>query len=301
MSAPVALQIFVGLLLFAAVFIPLERVLPAHPMPALRRGWSTDVLYYITGCFIGRLSDSISFTGVILLRPLIPRLFHFDAAGQPAWLQFLELVIVADFSAYWFHRVLHRNRFLWKFHRVHHSSEHMDWLANVRLHPIDKFAGDCFQFIPLMCIGFSSAALLTYTIFLGFQGFLNHANVRLNYGPLRWVVASPQFHHWHHCRDPSAYDRNFAPHLVVFDLLFGTAKIPAARVMPDRYGVYDEVPADFWGQMLHPFAKASAVSEAKSSIAGTAETKIALGGGSFSGWPQPRFDPPVDQRPLVTR
>ena len=78
---------------------------------------------------------------------------------------------------------------------------------------------------------------------------------------LRWVIASPQFHHWHHCRDPSAYDRNFAPHLVVFDFLFGTAKIPPARVMPDCYGAHDVVPADFWGQMLHPSAKTAAVLE----------------------------------------
>ena len=131
----------------------------------------------------------------------------------------------------------------------------MDWLANVRLHPVDKFLGDCFQFIPILCAGFSDLALLVYTIILGFQGFLNHSNIRLNYGPLRWVATSPQFHHWHHCREPEAYNKNFAPHLVVFDLLFGTAYIPPPRVMPEDYGVYEHVPAGFFAQMLYPFRR----------------------------------------------
>jgi len=49
--------------------------------------------------------------------------------------------------------------------------------------------------------------------------FLNHANVRVNLGPLRWLIAGPDFHQWHHCENPAAYNRNFSPHLVIFDRL----------------------------------------------------------------------------------
>jgi len=59
----------------------------------------------------------------------------------------------------------------------------MDWLANVRLHPIDKTLGDCFQFIPIFLLGISSAPILAYTILLGFQGFFNHSNIKVNFGP----------------------------------------------------------------------------------------------------------------------
>lgn len=98
--------------------------------------------------------------------------------------------------------------------------------------------------------------LVAYTIFLGFQGFLNHSNVRINFGPLRWIIAGPEFHHWHHCNDPDAYNKNFAPHLVVFDLLFGTAYFPPDRSTPERYGIPEAVPAGFWAQITSPLRRA---------------------------------------------
>jgi sterol desaturase/sphingolipid hydroxylase (fatty acid hydroxylase superfamily) len=252
MSPPIHLEIVFGFLVFALVFVPLERLLPTRRQPALRAGWRMDIAYYVLGCFVGHLSDATSVAAMLLIRHgmgLSPGL----AASQPGWLQFLEILFLADFLAYWFHRALHRNPFLWRFHRVHHGSRHMDWLANVRLHPVDKIMGDCFQFVPIFCLGFASGPLLAYTIFLGFQGFLNHSNVRLNFGPLRWVFASPEFHHWHHCDLRESYDRNFSPHFVICDRLFGTALIPAQPSLPESYGVDEPVPDDFLGQLMHPF------------------------------------------------
>jgi sterol desaturase/sphingolipid hydroxylase (fatty acid hydroxylase superfamily) len=148
---------------------------------------------------------------------------------------------------------MHASPWLWRFHRIHHSPQQMDWLVNVRAHPVDKILSDCFQFLPVLCLGFAAMPLLAYTALLGFQGFLNHSNIRVDYGPLRWLIASPQFHHWHHCDRPESYNRNFATHLVVFDLLFRTALIPPSKVMPTTYGVTDKVPEGFLGQLVHPF------------------------------------------------
>ena len=253
MSAPVSLELFVGLLLFAIVFAPLERCFPIHRQRALRPGWGTDIIYYAAGCFIGHLSDAMSLSAMLLIRQATHLDFGHLAASQPFWLQFIQIVLMADFLGYLFHRALHQVPLLWRLHRVHHTSERMDWLANVRLHPLDKILGDCFQFIPIFLMGFSTTPMIAYTIFLGFQGFLNHSNVNVNFGPLRWVFASPVFHHWHHCNDPKHYNQNFAPHLAIFDLLFRTAYIPAGNVMPERYGVPDELPEDFLGQMISPF------------------------------------------------
>lgn len=253
MSAPISFEIVFGLFLFAVVFVPLEHLFPIRRQKPLRSGWKVDLVYYVVGCFVGHLSDAISMGAMLWLRQKAGLSFQSAAAGQPAWLQFSEILVMADFLAYLFHRSLHRNPCLWRFHRVHHSSRRMDWLANVHLHPVDKLMGDCFQFVPIFCVGFATAPLLAYTIFLGFQGFLNHSNIRVNYGPFRWIIASPQFHHWHHCNHPEAYNKNFAPHLVIFDLLFGTAYIPPAHVMPTLYGVPDPVPDSFSGQMMYPF------------------------------------------------
>ena len=255
MSAPVALQVFLGLVMFACVFVPLERCFPRRRQPALRLGWATDIAYYVSGCFVGNLSDAMSAGAMLLLRSATGLKIGNLGVAQPDWIQFLEILVVADFLAYVFHRSLHTFAWLWRWHRVHHSSRHMDWLANVRLHPVDKLLGDCFQFIPIFSFGFGSGPLLAYTIFLGFQGFLNHSNINLNYGPLRWIIASPQFHHWHHSIDPKLYNKNFSPHLIVFDFLFGTLYLPPDRSVPANYGVPDQVPQDFWGQIIFPLRR----------------------------------------------
>jgi sterol desaturase/sphingolipid hydroxylase (fatty acid hydroxylase superfamily) len=263
MSAPVSWEIFFGFIIFALVFAPLERCFPFHRQSAFRPGWTTDVFYYVVGCFVGHLSDTASLGVLLIIRRLSGLNFEGVAATQPGCLQFFEILIIADFLAYLYHRALHRNAYLWRLHRVHHSSEQMDWLANVRLHPLDKLGGDCFQFVPIFCLGFAEGPLLAYTIFLGFQGFLNHSNIKLNYGPLRWVIASPQFHHWHHCDDPKAYDKNFSPHLVIFDLLFGTIYLPPDASVPDKYGVPDPVPDGFWRQMIYPLQRTTRETDAE--------------------------------------
>jgi sterol desaturase/sphingolipid hydroxylase (fatty acid hydroxylase superfamily) len=253
MSAPVSLEIFAGFALFALVFAPLERWFPTRRQSPFRNGWSVDVAYYVLGCFIGHGSDAITLGGALLIREGLGLGSGHWAAAQPGWLQFIEILLIADFLAYWYHRSLHRIPLLWRLHRVHHTSEHMDWLANVRLHPLDKVSGDCFQFIPIFFIGFSNGPLLAYTIFLGFQGFLNHSNVKLDYGPLRRIVSSPLFHHWHHSNDPRFYDKNFSPHFVLWDRLFGTFYLPPTSERPQSYGVPEPLPESLWGHLISPF------------------------------------------------
>ena len=128
-------------------------------------------------------------------------------------------------------------------------------MSNVRVHPVDKILSDCLQAVPVFWLGFSTTPLLAFTIFLGVQGFLNHANLRAHYGPLRWIVVSPQFHHWHHSNDSNSHNKNFAPHLVLFDLLFGTARLPPSNAMPTTYGVTEQIPESFLKQLAHPFRR----------------------------------------------
>ena len=254
-STPVYLQIIIGFVLFAVIFVTLEHKLPLKRQKIFRRGWSTDVKYFVAGCLAGQFSTAASIAIIVFVRQITGLRYPQIASHQPGWLQFLEILLLFDFLGYVFHRAMHKFPWLWRFHCIHHSSQEMDWLVNVRVHPVDKILSDCFQVIPTLMLGFSPVPLLAFTAFLGVQGFLIHSNLRLNYGPLRWIVVGPQFHHWHHSNDTRAYDRNFAPHLVVFDLLFGTARLPPSDAMPSSYGVADEVPEGFLSQLIHPFRR----------------------------------------------
>ena len=81
-----------------------------------------------------------------------------------------------------------------------------------------------------------------------------HANLKWTYGPLRYVVASPAFHRWHHTCAEEGRDKNFAGFLPVWDLLFGTFFMPKGR-QPAMFGVAEPVPGGLLGQLVYPFRR----------------------------------------------
>ena len=108
------------------------------------------------------------------------------------------------------------------------------------------------SFVPLFVMGFSELAILAYVILVSFHAVMIHANVRFRFGWLRWVFATPEYHHWHHTAERDALDRNFAVHLPVIDRIFGTAHLPGR--WPERYGIEgDPVPTGWLAQLVYPF------------------------------------------------
>ena len=106
---------------------------------------------------------------------------------------------------------------------------------------------------PIYLLGFGKEVIDAYIVIVGFQAVFNHANVSVRLGPLRYVIVTPNFHHWHHAQDDEAIDRNYAAHFAFLDHLFGTA-VQSDRAWPERYGVVgDYVPNGYLKQLLFPF------------------------------------------------
>ena len=107
--------------------------------------------------------------------------------------------------------------------------------------------------VPLYVINFSEAALNAYVVLVGIQAVFVHANVRWDFGFLKYVIVTPQYHHWHHSDDPAYANTNYAVHLPLIDMLMGTFKLPD-KMWPDTYGVFDGAPPKgFVPQLMHPF------------------------------------------------
>jgi sterol desaturase/sphingolipid hydroxylase (fatty acid hydroxylase superfamily) len=107
----------------------------------------------------------------------------------------------------------------------------------------------------LYVFGFEKHVMDLYIIIVGFQATLNHANVDLPWGPLKYLVVTPDFHHWHHASDDEAIDKNYAAHYAFLDYLFGTA-VHASKRYPEKYGVLgDGLPLGFWRHQLYPFQR----------------------------------------------
>lgn len=239
------------------IFIPIERAFALNKdLKVLRKGWRLDLTYF----FISHLLIQFVFLWTNAFAPMAfgwAAIAGFQAAVQslPIWAQFMLTVFVADLFQYWTHRLHHLYGFLWKFHAVHHSSESMDWLAGSRTHLGEVFMTRALVMVPIYICGFSEAALNAYVILVGIQAVAIHANVGWDFGFLRYLIATPQFHHWHHAKDSEYCDANYAVHLPVIDMIFGTFNCPKGK-WPAEYGVVSgEPPSSFWGQFLHPFRR----------------------------------------------
>ncbi len=186
-----------------------------------------------------------------LLRAFVPVPFRAAIAASPGWVQIVAVLAIATVGGYAGHRAAHEVPLLWRFHRVHHSVREMDWLAANHLHPLDQIFIRSAAVLPLYAMGFGRVSLGAFVVLTTLQAIFIHANVRLTFGPLSWVIATPQFHHWHHAREPQAYNSNYAGEFPAVDALFGTLYLPAHR-WPAQYGIDDSEPAGYLRQLVWP-------------------------------------------------
>ena len=250
----------VPFLLAGAVFVSLERFLALQAgQPVFRRGWLTDLVYVLVNRPIiqGGLIALLAGAGVCARR-LVPAGVQAAVGRQSLWLQVVEAVLVADLGFYLAHRASHAVPWLWRFHAIHHSSEDLDWLAASRIHPVDQIVTRGAALLPLFALGFSGGAVGLYGSLYFWHSYLVHANLRVSFWPLGWLIASPRFHHAHHARDRASRDRNFAAQVSLLDVLFGTLHAPGGRP-PAAYGVDEPLPATYLGQLLHPFRRRRAL------------------------------------------
>jgi len=244
------------ILLFILIFVPLERLFPLRPeQKILRNWWVTDVLHVLaTGPMIVIGSAVVVTSALFVLSPLVPDFVRTAVAAQPTWIALIEVLLIADLGFYLAHRAFHKFPFLWQFHVVHHSIEELDWLAAHRVHPVDQIITKSASLIPILALGFSPDPIILFAAIYRWQSILIHSNNRIGFGPLRWVFASPAFHHWHHSNQSEAIDKNFAGQLPLLDLMFGSMYLPKNE-MPRVYGSDDPVPNEYIGQLVFPFRR----------------------------------------------
>jgi sterol desaturase/sphingolipid hydroxylase (fatty acid hydroxylase superfamily) len=245
-------NILFGLAILAVIFIPLERLFALHPRRVLRRGWRTDLVHYLVNgaaLKVGLIVSVVVVGGA--LRAFVPAPLRLGIAASPTWVQIVAGFAITTVGGYAGHRAAHEVPLLWRFHRVHHSIRDLDWLAANHLHPLDETFGRSAAVLPLYALGFGRVSLGTFVILITVQAIFIHANVRMNFGPVRWLIATPQFHHWHHAREPHAYNTNYAGEFPILDALFGTLYLPTDR-WPAQYGIDESEPAGYLRQLAWP-------------------------------------------------
>ncbi|MEX0960299.1 MAG: sterol desaturase family protein [Burkholderiales bacterium] len=243
------------LLVLGLIFVPMEGLFPLRVQKVLREGWQTDLKhFFVSHAGVQVLSFAALIPAQMLFAWAVDLDFQKAVAAQPLWLQFIAIIFFVDLATYWIHRAFHQVPWLWNFHAIHHSSMKMDWLAGSRMHPVDVVATRAFAFLPIFILGFAPAALVAYLAFISFHAVFIHANVRWRFPVLRRVLATPEYHHWHHTSDEEGLDKNFAAILPFWDWLFGTLHLPDH--WPKNYGTVNfQPPETYVGQLAYPFRR----------------------------------------------
>jgi sterol desaturase/sphingolipid hydroxylase (fatty acid hydroxylase superfamily) len=147
----------------------------------------------------------------------------------------LVLFLLSDLSRYGLHRLMHKIKFLWRFHRVHHSAEVLNPLTFYRVHPLENILfGLRYALVTgavtavyiyffgagIRAIEFLGANVLVFAFsILGSN--LRHSHIPFSYpkGLEKWFV-SPYQHQLHH--STKYLHRNFGSFLAIWDRIFGT-------------------------------------------------------------------------------
>ena len=232
--------------------VPFEKLFPRHKGQRIRRPQvGTDIAYLLASPALNVVTIAVAIAvGIasliwipgLALRPLV-------ALIPPVAAPFVAVVLF-DITTYWVHRWSHEVPILWRFHAVHHSTEHLDWVSGFRLHPLDG-ALLAPPFVFLIAAGFNPELAGALAVIQVILGIFLHANVRWRLRPLHRLLITPEFHHWHHTNHPRAIHSNYSVFLPLWDQIFGTYFMPANR-RPDRYGIDEHMPRGVLAQLRYP-------------------------------------------------
>jgi len=240
------------------VFVILEKLFPLYKnQPIFRKEWQTDLIHFgVNHLLVGLMLLIVNFfvhrAQLIVIGEEGVQEFIRTIPFLP---QLLLCLLVADLAEYAVHRAYHEVPWLWKVHSVHHSVNTLDWLAGSRLHMLEIIVTRIAVLTPLFLLGFDKSVVDMYIVIVGFQAVFNHANVHIPWGPLKYLIVTPDFHHWHHSSEKVAIDKNYAAHFAFIDYLLGTA-VKTDRQFPETYGVVgSKIPDGYLAQQAYPFRK----------------------------------------------
>ena len=225
------------------------------------RGLATDITYALIHGIAGpyfKLPELVVVYVLLsntVMKPEDVATFFKNGGGplsaMPFWAQVIVQLVLSDFLMYWIHRIFHGHS-LWRYHAIHHSSEELDWTSSYRSHPVNLIMQPALVSIIMLTLGISPEVMAFLLPFDIVSAAWVHSNLNWTLGPLKYVVATPVFHRWHHTMPDEGGSSNFAPTFSFWDWIFGTFYMPEGKT-PQTFGTDDPLlPEGYFRQLLYP-------------------------------------------------
>ncbi len=260
---------FYGLIILSLAVWGLEIAFPWRKQQAIiRKDFWLDGFYMFFNFFIFGLMVSGFFAliefgfGSIGITMESLSLFNFTAL--PLWTQLLVFFIINDFVQWFTHVLLHRYEALWRFHQVHHSVQEMGFAAHLRYHWMENVFYKPLKTLAVMLIGGFEPEHAFFIHFVAITiGHLNHANVRITWGPLKYIFNNSVMHLYHHAMvlpKSHPYGMNYGISLSLWDYIFKTNYVPQSEDGTFELGFpgIDKYPVhSFWKQLWSGFGRKS--------------------------------------------
>ena len=255
---------FWGLIIISLLVWGLEILFPWRKQQSIfRKDFWLDAFYMFFNFFVFAIviSGVYKLLGVLFSDMGISSraLAIVDMANWPQWKQLLLFFVVLDFVQWFTHVLLHRYPVLWEFHKVHHSVKEMGFAAHLRFHWMENILYKPLKTLGVMVLGGFEPEQAYIVHFAAIAiGHFNHANIKLTYGPLKYILNNPVMHLYHHAYTipKGSHGVNFGISLSIWDYIFRTNYIPESGGQIQLGFPGDEaLPKGFWGQLIYGFKK----------------------------------------------
>lgn len=245
---------------WAILMIALERVFPyTKGVKLFRRGFWIDLIWYT---FIqSKILEILIFTYIILGLKNYLGLQNFGPLSHwNFWVLLGIFFVTHDFYIYWFHRLQHNNKYLWRTHEAHHSNREIDFIAGSRSHPLEILINQTIEFTPIFFLVDSTTAAYLFPLkglIDALWGMWIHANVNVNSGRLQYIINGPEMHQWHHANHYEVFYKNYSTKLAIWDWIFGTGFLPNLKPLkfyfakPQVFGLPYAYPKGYFSQLIY--------------------------------------------------
>ncbi|PJI87224.1 sterol desaturase family protein [Sphingomonas koreensis] len=239
------------LLVAIAVSGTLERLIPWDPVWNKDHG---DTARDITHALVNEASNIVSILAIPLLGALLPTSglwpSHWSFVAQ------LALAIgLADLGITLAHYASHKSEWLWRLHAPHHSVERMYGFNGLMKHPLHQAIEMLAGLSPLLLMGLPQNIAWALAVAVSIQLMLQHSNVDMRIGLLRYVWAIAPAHRFHHIRSAREGDVNFGLFTSLWDVLLGTARFSGPPIRAGDIGIdgRPDYPRGYAAQLAEPF------------------------------------------------